>query len=259
MVEDMMDRLGAIMRPFETVLDVLTPTPLLAASLKAASIHRIVLDEALGGAGGWTVTRMTRDEVLPPSEKPYDLAVSALGLQFINDLPGLLMQIRRALKPDGLFLGAMIGGQSLHELRSALTQAESEISGGASPRVAPFADLRDMGGLLQRAGFALPVTDIDTVTVRYSDLFALMRDLRAMGATNALISRSRRFLRRDILLRAAQIYAERFSDADGRIRATFEIIWLSGWVPDASQQQPLKPGSARMRLADALKVPEGKV
>ena len=153
----------------------------------------------------------------------------------------------------------MIGGQSLHELRSALTQAESEISGGASPRVAPFADLRDMGGLLQRAGFALPVTDIDTVTVRYSDVLALMRDLRAMGATNALISRSRRFLRRDILLRAAEIYAERFADSDGRIRATFEIIWLSGWVPDASQQQPLKPGSARMRLADALKVPEGKV
>ena len=257
-VEDMLDRLGAIMRPFESVLDVLTPTPLLAESLNRSLIHRILLDEALGGAGGWTMAQMEK-EVLPPSAQPFDLAVSALGLQFINDLPGLLVQIRRALKPDGLFLGAMIGGQSLHELRSALTQAESEISGGASPRVAPFADLRDMGGLLQRAGFALPVTDIDTVTVRYSDLFALMRDLRAMGATNALISRSRRFLRRDILLRAAQIYAERFSDADGRIRATFEIIWLSGWVPDASQQQPLKPGSARMRLADALKVPEGKV
>eukprot|EP01037_Dinobryon_pediforme_P016863 gene16863-17048_t len=256
--EDMADRLGAIMRPFHHVLDVLTPSPLLADKLRPQHLRRIVLDAALGGTGSWTSVPMT-DEIVPPADRPFDLAVSGLGLQFINDLPGLLVQIRQALKPDGLFLGAMIGGQSLHELRSAFTEAESEISGGASPRVAPFADLRDMGGLLQRAGFALPVTDIDTVTVRYSDLFALMRDLRAMGATNALISRSRRFLRRDILARAAAIYAERFSDRDGRIRATFEIIWLSGWVPDPSQQQPLKPGSAKMRLAEALRVPEGKV
>eukprot|EP01037_Dinobryon_pediforme_P014323 gene14323-14446_t len=254
----MTDRLGAIMRPFENVLDVLTPSPILAEMLNPQHLHRIVLDKGLAGDGPWTSAQL-ENEVLPLSEQPFDLAVSGLGLQFINDLPGLLVQIRRALKPDGLFLGAMVGGQSLHELRSALTQAESEISGGASPRVAPFADLRDMGGLLQRAGFALPVTDIDSVMVRYGDMFALMRDLRSMGATNALISRSRRFLRRDILIRAAEIYTERFSDSDGRIRATFEIIWLSGWAPDPSQQQPLKPGSAKMRLAEALKVPEGKV
>src|SRR6185437_12704900 len=160
--------------------------------------------------------------------------------------------------PDGLFIGAIIGGGSLRELREALGEAEAEVTGGASPRVAPFADVRDMGGLLQRAGFALPVADSEPLTVRYDDLFALMADLRAMGATNALAERLRRPTRRQVFLRAAEIYAERFSDPDGRIRATFEVIFLSGWAPHASQQKPLAPGSARMRLADALRTKEVK-
>ena len=168
-----------------------------------------------------------------------------LSLQFVNDLPGTLVQIRRALKPDGLFLAALLGGETLTELRQAFAAAESEIEGGVSPRVAPFADLRDLGALLQRAGFALPVTDVDRITVRYDSAFALMHDLRRMGATNALIDRRRTPLRRATLMRMAEIYAERFADADGRLRATFEIVWLSGWAPHPSQQQPLKPGSAQ--------------
>ena len=185
-----------------------------------------------------------------------DLVVSALALQFVNDLPGTLVQIRRALKPDGLFLAAMIGGESLIELREAFAQAESEMEGGVSPRVAPFADLRDLGALLQRAGFALPVTDIDRVTVRYATPLALMHDLRRMGAANALTERRRTPLRRATLRRLFEIYAERFADPDGRIRATFEIVWLSGWAPHESQQKPLQPGSAKTRLADALRTVE---
>jgi hypothetical protein len=177
----------------------------------------------------------------------------------VNDLPGALVQIRRALRPDGLFMACLVGGQSLNELRAALAAAEEEILEGVSPRVAPFVDLRDLGGLLQRAGFALPVTDVDTVTVRYDHLFALAHDLRSMGATNALALRDKRGLRRTVLLRAAEIYAERFSDADGRVRATFDLVWLSGWAPHESQQKPLKPGSAKMRLADALKTSEQKL
>ena len=160
--------------------------------------------------------------------------------------------VRRALKPDGLLLAALVGGDTLVELREAFAAAEVEIEGGVSPRVAPFADLRDLGALLQRAGFALPVTDLDRLSVRYASPFALMHDLRRMGATNALIERRRRPLKRATLARMAEIYCGRFADADGRIRATFEIVWLSGWAPHESQQQPLKPGSARARLADAL-------
>jgi hypothetical protein len=171
------------------------------------------------------------------------------------------VQVRRALKPDGLFLAALAGGDTLTELRQSFAAAESEIEGGISPRVAPFADLRDLGGLLQRAGFALPVIDSERITVRYDTVFALMHDLRRMGATNALTERRRTPLRRKTLLRMAEIYAERFADADRRLRATFEIIWLSGWAPHESQQQPLKPGSAKARLADALgasEIPAGE-
>jgi SAM-dependent methyltransferase len=193
------------------------------------------------------------DERLPLAEACCDLVVSVLALQGVNDLPGGLIQIRRALRPDGLFLGCMMGGESLNELRQSLTAAESEILSGAAPRVAPFADVRVLGALLQRAGFALPVVDLDRVVTRYGDMFALMRDLRAMGAANALIARSRAPLRRDVLFRAAQIYAERFADGDGRLRATFDMVWLAGWAPHESQQKPLKPGSAKMRLEDALK------
>jgi SAM-dependent methyltransferase len=196
------------------------------------------------------------EEALPFAEGSLDLLVSALALQFVNDLPGALIQIRRALKPDGLLLAALIGGDSLIELRSAFAAAESEMEGGASPRVAPFADIRELGGLLQRAGFALPVVDSERVTVRYDSALALMRDLRRMGATNILHERLRTPLKRGTLERVKEIYADRFADADGRVRATFEIIWLSGWVPHESQQKPLKPGSAAQRLADALRTTE---
>ncbi len=185
------------------------------------------------------------EEALPFGDGTLDLVVSALALQFVNDLPGTLVQVRRALKPDGLFLAALIGGETLTELRQSFAAAESEVEGGASPHVAPFVDLRDLGALLQRAGFALPVTDVDRLTVRYDSVFGLMRDLRRMGATNALHARRRTPLKRATLMRMAEIYAERFSDNDGRVRATFEIIWLSGWAPHPGQQQPLKPGTAQ--------------
>ncbi len=182
-----------------------------------------------------------------------DLVVSALAFQFVNDLPGVLAQIRRALRPDGLLLAAMLGGDTLTELRQCFAAAEAECEGGVSPRVAPFADLRDIGALLQRAGFALPVTDVDRVVVRYDSTFALMQDLRRMGATNILIERRRTPTRRATMLRMAQIYGERFADVDGRIRATFDVIWLSGWAPHESQQKPLRPGSAKASLAEAVR------
>jgi ubiquinone/menaquinone biosynthesis C-methylase UbiE len=191
-------------------------------------------------------------EALPFRDASPDLVVSALALQFVNDLPGTLVQVRRALKPDGLFLAALIGGDTLTELRQSFAAAEAEVEHGTSPRVAPFADVRALGALLQRAGFALPVADIDRLVVRYSSPFALMGDLRRMAATNILIERRRTALRRATLMRMAEIYAERFADADGRVRATFEIVWLSGWAPHESQQKPLAPGSAKRRLADAL-------
>lgn len=248
-VEDVVDRLASVKRPFGRALDVLTPLPLLAKARPDIVFERVVW----AGAGN-----AMHGDILGALAPPYDLAVSLLGLQFVNDLPGLMVQIRQALMKDGLFLAAMIGGQTLNELRAVMSEAEAEICGGASPHVAPFADVRDMGGLLQRAGFALPVTDIDSLTVRYDSMFALIRDLRAMAANSCLVARRRQILPRNVFLRAAELYAQRFSDADGRIRATFEIIWLSGWVPDESQQKPLKPGSAKMRLAEALKVPAGK-
>ncbi|UQD77101.1 class I SAM-dependent methyltransferase [Bradyrhizobium japonicum] len=235
--EDMTDRLAAVMREFHAAADLWTPGEGLTGP---PSLQRIALDEA--GA-----------EKLAFAPESLDLVVSALALQFVNDLPGVLAQVRRALKPDGLLLAAMIGGDSLTELRQAFAAAEAECEGGVSPRVAPFADLRDIGALLQRAGFALPVTDVDRVVVRYANAFALMQDLRRMGAANVLIERRRTPTPRATLLRMAEIYAERFADADGRIRATFDIIWLSGWAPHASQQQPLKPGSAKASLAEAVR------
>jgi SAM-dependent methyltransferase len=241
--QELGERLGAVLRQFERAADLGTPTDAvvqaLAASGKAATVvsaHSVAMDE----------------EALPFADASLDLVTSALSLQFVNDLPGTLIQIRRALKPDGLFLAALLGGDSLNELREAFAQAESEIEGGVSPRVAPFADLRELGALLQRAGFALPVVDSDKLTVRYQSVLALMHDLRRMGATNILSERRRVPLKRATLARMAEIYAQRFADADGRLRATFEIVWLSGWAPHASQQKPLKPGSATRRLADAL-------
>jgi len=214
-------------------------------------VRRAIADQI-----GTVAAVVADEEALPFRDASLDLVVSALALQFVNDLPGTLIQIRRTLKPDGLLLAALIGGESLTELRVAFAEAEAEIEGGVSPRVVPFADLRDLGALLQRAGFALPVTDVDRVTVRYASPLALMHDLRRMGAGNVLTARRRTPLRRSTLLRVLEIYAERFADPDGRIRATFEIVWLSGWAPHESQQKPLRPGSAQTRLADALRAQE---
>ncbi|MGU9979452.1 methyltransferase domain-containing protein [Phreatobacter sp. HK31-P] len=256
--EDLADRLTLVQRSFATIADIGSP----ADALREAIVRRglsmpIALEpvEALARHRARPVLVAPVD-ALPFAAERLDLAISALGLQFVDDLPGLFVQVRRALKPDGLFLAALLGGDTLTELRQAFAAAESEIDGGLSPRVAPFADVRDVGALLQRAGFALPVTDSDRLTVRYGDVFALMRDLRAMGATNPLVARRRVPLKRATLLRMAAIYHERFSDPDGRIRATFQVITLSGWAPHESQQKPLKPGSAKARLADALRAIE---
>jgi NADH dehydrogenase [ubiquinone] 1 alpha subcomplex assembly factor 5 len=189
------------------------------------------------------------EEALPFATGSLDLVVSALSLQLANDLPGVLVQIRHALKPDGLFLGALLGGESLHELREAWLVAEDEVEGGSSPRVAPFADVRDLGGLLQRAGFALPVADADTLTVTYASALALMAELKDMGASNMLCARRRQPVRAATLARAAEIYAARFGREDGRVPATFEIVTLTAWAPHPDQPKPLRPGSAAMRLA----------
>ncbi|MDI4665775.1 methyltransferase domain-containing protein [Xanthobacter autotrophicus] len=250
--EDMADRLAAVKRHFGTAVDLGTPTDALARALDGhATVERLFRAAPL--AAGLSAPGVVADEeALPFAAGSLDLVVSALSLQSVNDLPGVLAQIRRALKPDGLFMAALLGGGSLSELRQAFAIAESETTGGLSPRVAPFADVRDLGALLQRAGFALPVTDVDRVVVRYGSPFSLFADLRRMGGANALVERRRVPMRRATLLRAAEVYAERFADPDGRVRATFEIVFLSGWAPHESQQKPLRPGSARMRLADAL-------
>ncbi|SMC33894.1 Methyltransferase domain-containing protein [Fulvimarina manganoxydans] len=252
--EELADRLSVTQRDFAIALDIDDPSGHLAERLAdlanvgtvvAMSPHaELLAPTSLGFVGD--------EEALALAPASLDLVVSNLSLHLTNDTPGTLIQIRRALKPDGLFSAALLGGDSLTELRQSLLHAETETVGGASPRVAPFPDIRDMGGLLQRAGFALPVTDMDRLTVRYDSLFALGRDLRQMGLSNMLSERSRRPLRRETLLRAAEIYAERFADADGRVRATFEIVYLSGWVPHESQQKPLRPGSAKASLKDAL-------
>ena len=212
------ERIGAVMRPFENRLE-------------------FTLDA---------------DEHIAAEAGSLDLITSVLNLHAVNDLPGVLVQARRALKPDGLFLAALFGGDTLTELRQSLAAAELEILGGVSPRVAPFADVRELGGLLQRAGFALPVADVERTVVRYGDFIQLVRDLRAMGETNALVERSRKPMRRDMLAVAVDHYARHFSDPNGKLRATFDIVYLTGWAPHESQQQPLKPGSAKSRLAEAL-------
>ena len=190
-------------------------------------------------------------ELLDLSVGAHDLVVHALSLHWANDLVGQLVQARRALRPDGLFLGVLFGGRTLHELRAVLAEAEVAVTGGLSPRVVPMAEIRDLGGLLQRAGFALPVADSRTLTVTYETALHLMRDLRAMGEANAMAARTRTPLRRAILDKAATLYDANFSRG-GRIVATFEMIFLTGWAPDASQPKPLRPGSASHRLADAL-------
>jgi SAM-dependent methyltransferase len=259
---DAVERLETILRRFPVAVDLGARDGTFALALsESQAIEQIdVLIEAdlsaamLSARGGLRV--QVDEEALPFAPQSLDLVVSGLALHWTNDLPGALVQIRHALKPDGLFLGAILGGATLTELRQALTAAEAELSGGAGPRVAPFAETYDAAGLLQRAGFALPVADLDRVTVRYTHPLKLIADLKAMGETNALVDRARRPLSRAVLVRACEIYAERFSDPDGRVRATFDILTLTGWAPHPDQQQPLKPGSAKMRLADALGVEE---
>ena len=253
--EELAERLGVIERQFDEAVEIHGYTGLVAAALqgtgKIGRISRIETDPAFAAPGDAFVAAPL--EHLPLEPASVNLAVAPLSLHLTNDTPGVFVQIRRALKPDGLFLAAIPGADTLQELRDVLLQTEVEMAGGASPRVIPFADIRDIGALLQRGGFALPVTDKETYTVRYDSIFPLMKDLRAMGMGNPLVARSRKPLPRSFFLRAAELYAERYSDPDGRIRATFSIVYLSGWAPHESQQKPLKPGSAKVRLADALK------
>ena len=258
--EDALFRLEAILRDFPVAVDLGARTGAFAEALAASPVrervgHLIETDFSpamLGGRSGLVAD----EERLPFAEASLDLVVSLLALHWTNDLPGALIQIRRALKPDGLFIGALFGGETLTELRHALLQAESELTGGAGLRVSPFADASDGAALLQRAGLAIPVTDVDRVTVRYSNPLELLRDLRRMGETNVLVERDRRPLSRPVLARAFEVYQERYGLPDGRVPATFEILTVTGWAPHERQQKPLRPGSAKVRLADALNTVE---
>jgi SAM-dependent methyltransferase len=259
---DIVQRLEAIMRRFPTAVDLGARNGAFRAALAesdAAEKIDLLIETDLSARmlAGRTGPRLVADEErLPFAPESLDLVVSSLALHWTNDLVGALVQVRRALKPDGLFIGAFLGGATLTELRQCLLEAETELSGGAGLRVSPFADGFDGAGLLQRAGFALPVSDVDRVTVRYGHPLSLLRDLRAMGETNVLFDRPRGGLTRRLLFRALEIYAERFADPDGKVTASFEIITVTGWAPHESQQKPLKPGSAKARLADALKTKE---
>ena len=253
------DRLDGINRRFPLALDLGSHDGALAAALAGRNgIERVIaadLSPAMADAAraaGHPALALD-EEALPFAAGSLDLVASCLSLHWVNDLPGTFLQIRQVLKPDGLFLAAMLGGTTLVELREVMAQAEIDVEGGLSPRLSPFADVRDAGGLLQRAGFALPVVDSDWLTVTYDNALALMRDLRGMGETNAHLERRKGFTKRATLLRAAELYQERFAGPDGRIPATFQVLYLAGWVPDAAtQQKPLKPGSAAARLAEAL-------
>jgi len=240
------ERIAAVNRRFQNALD-------LSSRMESFSQLR-------NSAKNWTRTSLSPapgniaadEEALPFATGSFDLITSVLSLHAVNDLPGALLQIRQALQPNGLFVAALFSGETLQELREALAVGESEIAGGITPHVAPFADLRDLGGLLQRAGFALPVSDVERTLVNYRDFNSLIGDLRALGETNALASRSRKFLRRDVLAAALAHYLARHSTPDGRLKATFDIVYLTGWAPHESQQKPLAPGSARTRLMDAI-------
>jgi SAM-dependent methyltransferase len=259
---DAVERLESIMRSFPLAVDLGARNGAFAAALagsdaKAKIGALIETDLSARMLAGRTGMRVQADEErLPFADQSLDLIVSTLALHWTNDLVGALIQIRGALKPDGLFLGAVLGGSTLTELRQCLVQAESELKNGAGLRVSPFADVLDVAGLLQRAGFALPVADTDKVTVRYAHALELIRDVRAMGESNVLHERARQPIGRAVLARAAALYQERFAEADGRIRASFDIISMTGWAPHPDQQQPLRPGSAKMRLADALHAKE---
>ena len=257
-VEDMLERLSAVNMTFDKAVllfgrsdaasQLLEDSPQIAELLRVEDAHHI-------GAAQHTA----KPDLLNLPDQSVDLIIAPLTLHWSNDLPGTLIQIKRALKPNGLFLGNLPGPDTLQELRHSLLQAESEISGGAANRVDAFTDIRDAGGLLQRAGLAIPVVDREAVTVRFDSVFDLVRDLRSFGATSHFDSTEKPNLTREIIARMAQIYADQFADPDGRVRATFDIVSMSGWAPHESQQKPLRPGSAKSRLADALNVDEIKL
>lgn len=255
--ERISDRMGDIQRRFPRLLDLGSHGGTLRQALDPAlGVEWIVsLDPserfaAMAARNGPAL--VSEEEWLPFAPGSFDAIVSSLSLHWVNDLPGALVQARQCLRPDGLFLGAMLGGETLHELRAALMEAETEILGGAGPRVSPFAELQDAAGLMHRAGFALPVVDSDLLTVTYENAFRLMQELRGMGEGNAIDARRKGMTPRAVFLRAAEIYQARHAEPDGRIPASFQVLYLTGWAPDVSQQQPLRPGSATHRLADAL-------
>jgi SAM-dependent methyltransferase len=256
--DDLVERLAAIRRDFSLAIDLGARTGVFAAALARAALDArpaVVVETDLAAAmlRRRPGPRVVADEErLPFADGAVDLIVSGLALHWVNDLVGTLVQVRRILRPDGLFLGAMLGGATLTELRQVLTEAEVELTGGAGPRVSPFVDAADAGDLLRRAGFALPVVDVDRLSVRYDHLLALLADLRAMGETSALYERPRAGLTRAVLGRAGALYQQRFADASGRIAATFEIITLTGWAPHPAQPRPLRRGSGQVSLEDAL-------
>ena len=261
--ERLVDRLDDIRRTFPLTLDL--------------GCHDGLVGRALGGRGGIDMLvhcdlspamaavapgpRVACDEeALPFANGAFDAVLSVLSLHWVNDLPGALAQIRRSLKPDGLFLAAMLGGETLKELRAALGQAELSVEGGTGPRVSPFTDVRDAGALLQRAGFALPVVDTETITVNYRNPMTLLYDLRGMGQTNAVVERRKSWSRRTTLFEAAARYIQAHPDNE-TVPATFQILYLTAWSPHERQQKPLRPGSATSRLADALgsaEIPSGE-
>jgi NADH dehydrogenase [ubiquinone] 1 alpha subcomplex assembly factor 5 len=260
-LNDVEERLLLIQRTFSSALVLGAHGGSVGALLRHRCVPSVIEMETANRLlpAGTALAVVADEEALPFADDSFDLIIAPLTLHFVNDLPGALVQIRRCLKPDGLFIGGLFGGATLQELRRAWLEAESEIMGGASPRVAPFADVRDLGGLLQRAGFALPVVDADILRVRYASALSLMHELRAMGASNALTDRRRIPVSRGLLTHVSQIYADRFADPDGRVPATFEMLVMTAWAPHESQQQPLQPGSAKTRLADALGTTERKL
>ena len=259
--ERLVDRLLDLRRDFGTVVDLGGRTGLLTTLWPASTGRRFLvhadLSPAMAKRSAVRGLALACDEEAQPfSEQSLDAVISCLSMHWVNDLPGALAQIHRSLRPDGLFLASILGGDTLSELREVMIVAEQETTGGASPRISPFAGVPDLGALLQRAGFALPVVDSDSLTVTYPDIFRLMTELRGMGETSVLLERSRNPLPRRVLLRAAELYRQRFGDADGRITATFQILTMTGWKPHSTQQQPLRPGSARVRLATVLEAAE---
>ncbi len=260
--ERLAERLGDVTRRFRLALDLGCHDGALGRALAGhGGIETLVQSDlspamAARAAAAGRPALAADEEALPFAEAAFDAVFSLLSLHWLNDLPGALIQVRRALKPDGLFLAAMLGGETLKELRAALLEAEVEVEGGAGPRVSPFADVRDLGALLQRAGFALPVADVDDIEVSYPDALRLMADLRGMGEANAVADRRKGFSRRATLMRAAELYAERHAGSDGRVPATFQVIYLTAWAPHESQPQPLAPGSAKTRLSTALESQE---